>query len=66
MARLKNPPPETPFTACCICLNQRGVREPMSTIIKGYAVCDRHVSLVSQPEFDIFTIIKTIPTGRPV
>jgi len=44
------------FIACCICLNQRGVREPMTTIIKGYAVCDQHRSLVSQPEFDIFTI----------
>jgi hypothetical protein len=56
VARLKNQPPDNiaPFIACCICLNQRGERVPYSTIIKGYAVCDQHISLVSQPEFDIF------------
>jgi hypothetical protein len=26
----------------------------MATIVKGYAVCDEHVELVSRPDFDIF------------
>jgi hypothetical protein len=29
----------------------------MTTIIKGYAVCDEHVALVSQPHFDIFSLV---------
>jgi hypothetical protein len=44
-----------PHISCAICLN-RGQRTPATTLIKGYAVCDPHVSLVSQPEFDIFAI----------
>jgi hypothetical protein len=55
VARLKKPDP-APFIACAICLNQRGERVPHTTIVNGYAVCDQHVSLVSQPEFSIFTI----------
>lgn len=55
VARLKNQQP-APFVACCICLNQRGERVPYVTVIHGYAVCEQHVSLVSQPEFDIFTL----------
>lgn len=42
--------------SCCICLNQ-GRRTQMTTIIKGYAVCDEHVALVSQPHFDIFSLV---------
>jgi hypothetical protein len=63
VARLKNPPP-APFIGCCICLNQRGQRTPATTTIHGYSVCDQHVSLVSQPEFDIFTLLGR--SARPV
>lgn len=70
MARLKNqrPDPAANFIACCICLNQRGERVPHSTVVKGYAVCDQHISLVSQPEFDIFTLGRgrQLDLGRPV
>jgi hypothetical protein len=65
VARLKDPPPPS-FIACCICLNQTGERVPYITIIKGYAVCDHHRSLVSQPEFDIFTITTPLGGRRPV
>jgi hypothetical protein len=43
--------------SCCICLNT-GSRVSASTIVKGYAVCDAHVELVSEPDFDIFSLIR--------
>jgi hypothetical protein len=62
VARLKNP--QEPFTACAICFTQRGERVPHTTIVKGYAVCAGHIDLVSQPEFDIFTLISQTPIRR--
>lgn len=44
---------DKPTIRCCVCLNQ-GRRTAMATIVKGYAVCDEHVELVSRPDFDIF------------
>jgi hypothetical protein len=41
---------------CCICLNFSGDLIQAVTIIKGYAVCDEHVDLVSRGEFDIFKL----------
>lgn len=41
---------------CCICLNRGGERKAADTIVKGYAVCEAHVALVSRPEFDIFKL----------
>lgn len=42
--------------SCAICLNQRGERIQAETIVKGYAVCARHINLVAQPTFDIFKL----------
>jgi hypothetical protein len=42
--------------SCAICLNLHGQHTPAVTLIHGYAVCQHHTDLVSQPEFDIFTL----------
>lgn len=44
------------FIACAICLNIKGKRIPMTTMVRGYAVCADHVNLVANPQFDIFSI----------
>ena len=49
-------PPGT--ISCCICLNMKGRRIPATTIVKGYSVCDDHVSVVSVPHFDIQRIAR--------
>jgi hypothetical protein len=46
--------------SCAICLNLHSTRTPAVTLIHGYAVCQRHTDLVSQPEFDIVTLGKEI------
>jgi hypothetical protein len=45
-----------PGIHCCICLNREAGRVQAVTIVKGYAVCEEHVELVSNPGFDIFKI----------
>jgi hypothetical protein len=46
----------TTWTACVVCLNQRGKRVPRVKTVKTYQVCEAHVELVSQPGFDIFSL----------
>jgi len=42
---------------CAICLNiDNTIMEPAFTVIKTYAVCEKHVPTVSDPKFDIFAI----------
>jgi hypothetical protein len=41
---------------CAICLN-RGQDVAATTLVKGYAVCQEHMELVSRPNFDIFDLI---------
>jgi hypothetical protein len=42
---------------CCVCLNIDNSKQvPAFSVVKGYAVCESHVPLVSQPGFDIFSI----------
>jgi hypothetical protein len=51
---------------CAVCFN-RGKRtkdDEELTIVKGYAVCADHVQLVSQPGFDIFSLLGG--TKKPV
>lgn len=38
---------------CVVCLNQRGEAVPAFSVVKGYAVCELHVGLVSKPGFDV-------------
>jgi hypothetical protein len=45
-----------PGIGCCICINQKKRRISATTVVKGYAVCDEHVELVSNPDFNIFAL----------
>jgi len=54
------------YVACCVCLNLQGDRIPMVTIVKGYAVCEEHIQLVSAPGFDIFRLRSDSPRHRSV
>lgn len=40
---------------CAICL-QQGKTKTAFTVVKGYAVCEPHVQLVSKQGFDIFQL----------
>jgi len=41
------------FIGCAVCLNLDGSRAPATAIVHGYSVCDDHVTLASNPSFDI-------------
>jgi hypothetical protein len=41
---------------CCICVNQ-GKQTEYETVVNGYAVCADHMELVSQPGFDIMSLL---------
>jgi hypothetical protein len=41
---------------CAVCLNIKGVRVAAAVVVKGYSVCQEHVALVENPNFDIFKI----------
>jgi hypothetical protein len=43
---------------CAICLNTGKDWAPATTLISGYAVCAKHIELVSQPEFSIWHLHK--------
>jgi hypothetical protein len=45
--------PEKNWVACACCLNFFGERRKATTIVNGYAVCDEHITLVSQPGFEL-------------
>ena len=47
---------EENWVACAVCLNQSGKRVKMATIIKGYAVCEDHIDIVSAPGFDVYML----------
>jgi len=53
------------YAACCVCFNLTGKRVRMFTMVKGYAVCEEHVQLVSAPGFDIFRL-RSDPTLKSV
>jgi hypothetical protein len=44
------------FISCAVCLNLKGLRCQADTVVKGYSVCDEHVELVSNPNFNIATL----------
>ena len=50
---------------CCICL-QQGKQVDYETVVHGYAVCAQHVELVSQPGFDIMSLLSDRPEKRSV
>jgi len=43
---------------CCCCLNLTGERVEAVTMANGYAACEKHVDLVSQPGFDLTRLRK--------
>jgi hypothetical protein len=44
------------FISCAVCLNLKGLRCQADTVVKGYSVCDEHVALVENPDFNIFNL----------
>lgn len=38
---------------CCICLNITSDLVPAVTVVCGYAVCEKHTQLASEPGFNI-------------
>lgn len=40
---------------CAVCLNMDNTHKtPATAVVKGYSVCENHVALVSNPDFNIF------------
>lgn len=49
---------------CCLCLNGPEGRVPAVTMIKGYAVCERHVVVIRKHDFD-FAALLQFGKGKP-
>jgi hypothetical protein len=43
---------------CCICLNGSEGRVPAITMIKGYAVCEKHVVVIRNHDFDFSALLQ--------
>ena len=44
------------FVSCAVCLNLKGLRCQADTVVKGYSVCEDHVAIVENPNFNIFNL----------
>ena len=43
---------------CCICLNSDAGRVPAITMINGYAVCEDHVKVIKNHDFDFAALLQ--------
>jgi len=44
--------------SCCVCLNVKGKRVPATTVVKGYAVCDNHITVACAPNFNLWEMTR--------